>query len=88
MVQIANPRPHHAAEAPDDRQPWRVELLVSRRSYLLARPSQRVMRAAGRASASASRKAANADVMLRHAELLRNAGVSEREIAQQTGFVA
>lgn len=32
------------------------ELVVSRRSYLMARPSERIMRAAGRAASSAGYK--------------------------------
>lgn len=85
MVQIASPRPRHAAEAPEPgyRPP---QMVVSRRAYLLSRPSQRVMRAAGRSAASTARKAAHADVAQRHAELLRQAGVPETEIARQTGF--
>jgi hypothetical protein len=85
MVQIANPRPRHAAAAPEPGyQP--PQMIVSRRAYLLSRPSQRVMRAAGRSAASTARKAARGDLAKRHADLLRDAGVPEAEIARQTGF--
>lgn len=60
------------------------KLTVSRRSYLLSRPSANLMRAAGVASASGAERARQDRLKAHHAQVLRNAGVSEGEIGRTT----